>query len=247
MDKLQRLTFAELRECQNQYLKLAKKYKKYEKLKELYNELDEWHLKDVISGIGYVNALDDRATAYKTMKIDPYLAGGAAQALGGAGLGLYSAISAEEHNREVDQARTSTSVTAIERKVNYEMVESRLWNVCKSILSVLDTMPESSDIKSSFLNNLYNEAKSLASAGMNDEAIQKFELLNGYKDSRQRIESLKTKKSNARQMMILVCSLILALFVDIVSGVLFISFEAAIVVFIIGFLISFIYLQFKIK
>ena len=82
---------------------------------------------------------------------------------------------------------------------------------------------------------------------MNDEAIQKFELLNGYNDSRKRIESLKTKKSNARQMMILVCSLILALFVDIVSGVLFISFEAAIVVFIIGFLISFIYLQFKIK
>lgn len=244
MDKRQTLLFIELRECRKEYLTLAKKYRKGTALKKLYEEWDEWYLKGAVSKIGYINALDASVASRKAVKINPYVAGGAGQALGGAGLGVYSAINAEERNRKIEQNRHDTYIAARAAEANDKLVERELWSICESILKLLNSMPEVVKIREEFLDKLYSEAERLALQGKYDEAIQKFDLLNGYRDSEQRVSSLKSKKNSRGLKTLFISSALLSLFIVIFSGVLSAGFEVAIMVFLCSFGISFICLIF---
>ena len=247
MDKRQTLLFIELRECRKEYLTVAKKYRKGTALKKLYEKWDEWYLKGAVSKIGYINALDNSVASRKAVKINPYVAGGAGQALGGAGLGAYSAIKADQRNKEIDQSRHDTYIAAREAEANDKMSERELWSICESILKLLNTMPETKKIREEFLDKLYNEANRLALQGKYDEAIKKFDLLNGYRDSEQRVSSLKSKKTNGKLKLVFICSVLLSFFLVVFSGVISAGFEAVFIVFIFAFVISFIWLLFTMK
>jgi len=90
----------------------------------------------------YSLALAEDTNSRKKIKIDPYIAGGIGQGIGGIGMGVASAISADQRNKKIDSFRkytqdfvssTSSSATSTARELN---------NMYNEIMSIIDKYPE---------------------------------------------------------------------------------------------------------
>lgn len=77
--------------------------------------------------------------AYQTHKIDPYIAGGAAQSIGGVSAGVYTALSAADRNKKIDEMRTETARKSEDARFKASYSEKKLLEVVEQLEVLLDS------------------------------------------------------------------------------------------------------------
>ena len=86
-------------------------------------------------------AAAETVKAYKTHKVDPYIAGGAAQGLAGVGAGITTALSASERNKQIDTWRRESASKSSDAKYKSSASEKNLLET----LTQLETLINESD------------------------------------------------------------------------------------------------------
>ncbi len=121
--------------------------------------------KSVTSNSRYLRELKKRKT-------DPFLAGGATQAIGGLGVGAYAAVSAAENNANIDENRAKYKMQALEDDRKADESEKELLEVATKIEKILSSIPGIIKFRKNEKERLYNEKEqlyNLAKEKMKDE------------------------------------------------------------------------------
>lgn len=81
-------------------------------------------------------------TPIPSKKVDPYVAGGIADAIAGPGAGVYAATSAANRNAEIDNARIKT----MEAKIHKESEETKLIRIYNTVKEIVYSIPTAKQI-----------------------------------------------------------------------------------------------------
>lgn len=81
-------------------------------------------------------------TPIPSKKVDPYVAGGIADAIAGPGAGVYAATSAANRNAEIDNARIKT----MEAKIHKESEETKLIRIYNTVKEIVYAIPAAKQI-----------------------------------------------------------------------------------------------------
>lgn len=241
MDNL--IKYIELAEHRNIYCDMVKGEDK----STLLNLYKTWEVDYYKVGTSLINnsvSLQGHMSALKDFKVDPYIAGGAINGITGSGFaGVAGAISADARNQQIDQKRDYWNKKVFSTGVALKSAESALERTSLSIIDILNKYPACVKIREDYYKSKYDEATRLFLSKSYDQAIEKYTVLGDYKDSKSMIKACKSAKHEKKASGTLIASVILAFFLDLISGCLFISLEAAVSVFVIGFIISYIFIK----
>ena len=191
-----------------------------EKLKTAYRSLESAHstygsrlMHEALSRAGYVKALNEK-------KIDPYIAGGAASAIGGAGLGLSAGVSSAARNQKIDNLREHYSEKVNNDSLNTKTEERALLREAEKVKKIIDSIDDIKDYKAKKaeeeIEKRYQEAKRRMNNGSNDTklAYNTFLSLGNYKDSAELAENcqsiIKKKKNKVVRFALIACLCIAA-------------------------------------
>ena len=201
------------------YILMADDDKTRSELRTMYSRLEE-------EVRGHQAALTDEimnrmayGSALKSHKVDPFIAGGAGQAIGGIGGGLYAATSAASRNAQIDEARRQTA-----EKVRYSSMKSagsegRFLYALETLEDELNSIPAIRENILAEKEAKYQNAKScMASISTCEEAAKMFDQLGGYKDSERLKEASIRKKAGHSNTIALVTSLVIALVLAILAA-----------------------------
>lgn len=150
--------------------------------------------------------------AYKTHKVDPYIAGGAGQAIGGVGAGVYSALSANERNKQIDAARSKSLTESYSAQGSKNYAEKKLLESYYRLKELLDS---SKGIKEYYLEKDYKTGQSLLDSKSYELALVCFNKTRNYKDTEAIIEKIhelqnieKEKAAEKRKKILKIVALI---------------------------------------
>lgn len=211
----------DVRDHKSQYIALleAKDERKADELKELYNEWGKLFYSYGSALVMNTNALSNHVSSLKQHKINPYLAGGAANGALGLGAGVAAGVSAYARNTRIDEDRKRWGEEVQNTSMSLAENERLLLSKTESILSLV---------------NQYSEAKSVVE---NYYAVKKSEIETANYSHK------SSGFDGTRQLIIALCSAGAALFCSMF--VLAAGAQAFVTVFIIAFIISEIYFQIK--
>ena len=224
------------------FLDTPENQQKLKKAESLYENIDHQR-SDYISKVGN-EALSKEAyaVALKDKKIDPFVAGGTAQAIGGTALGAYAAIKTSSNNAIIDERRNTYKTMADEDSVVRAVSEDYLRSFIKELDELLNSEIAIKDYRESLLETAYQEAMSLKRNKSYVNAQEAFLSLGTYKDSSSQAKAcINTHMAKGIGALALMCALI-SLFVVLVSGVFIVGIGPALIVFGIAFVISIIVL-----
>ncbi len=157
------------------YTKLQERFKVY------YQDLLD-------SGLESANAVN----AYKTHKIDPYIAGGVGQAIGGAGVGLYTATSAAKRNQQIDSWRNESLINSSIANAKQEASEEKFLEVLNELDSLLSSRKQvNGQCTEMKTEDIYERGKRLLNGNNYLIAIKDFRSIREYKDSELLLEQAK--------------------------------------------------------
>lgn len=77
----------------------------------------------------------------KTKKIDPYIAGGVADAIGGVGLGVATAISAERRNAEIESRRIEAKEDVIKTEMSENSAQYEVERSFRNFIKIIEISP----------------------------------------------------------------------------------------------------------
>lgn len=146
----------ELNENYKLYLEMAKDSPYYDDLQKTYDKYSKiaakWYndlLDEGIARVGYDKAL-------KSHKVDPYIAGGLGQGIGGIGGGLYAAISTAENNARIDEYRAHYKNEVFNASSARSASEASLLEVMGVLDSILDSIPDIKKYREEYRKNVRN-------------------------------------------------------------------------------------------
>jgi hypothetical protein len=250
MESYQMRLIKEIAEKKNTYLTLAAETPQQEALERLYPEFEKYFSCYRSSLINEVGARLGYGSALKSHKIDPYIAGGAGQAIGGVGAGVYSAVSSANRNAQIDANRAYYGNQVLQTSTVTRSDENNLLNIAKQIDAVLNQVPLIKSFREDILERIYLDAKRNMDSNfemMVKQAKEDFESIAGYKDAAQLAKKCEQSKAQKRQLKIALCSLAFAAVVLLVSGVISCGLNAVVTVFLMAFVVSDIILQFMME
>lgn len=223
-----------------------------EELIELYDQLEKARSKHVDNMYMGVASRAAYGASLKEHKVDPFIAGGAAQGVAGLGAGIYAAGNAAARNDRIDASREynkkqvfDSSLATASSGASLDTVMYRIANKLNRNENIRSSRDLDKEIK-------YDAAKELMKdRGTIGIARKEFLKLGNYKDSAILADQCEKKektinKQNAHIDAIkisLILSLIITGFMVLTGGGLS---GWLLIVFIISFVIGFIYLEFRI-
>ena len=183
MNSVQKRTFDEILKNEDLYLNMAGAKRRtlvdeYARLKSASRKYTSGLLNEALSREGYRRAL-------KAHKVDPYLAGGAAQGLAGAGAGVLTALNADKKNKEIDalrnQYRDEVSDVEYENSIN----KKKFFEELDKMDSLLNSIGTIRNYRENKKEEDYQKAENLmkGDAAQTEEALNIFNSLGDYKDS----------------------------------------------------------------
>ncbi len=149
----------DLSENKGKYIEIAKKKSdlKEKELRGLYSEWTDLYFKYGVALIRNTNALQNSVSALKTLKVDPFIVGGAVNGLVGPVGGLVAGSNAYDRNRRIDQARSEA-----QKEVNNTIIELSNTKVdfelkTKNLISFICDFPEAAKISEQYQQNIKDE------------------------------------------------------------------------------------------
>ena len=208
------------------YLDTSEKQDKYRKAKDLYQKIEKEQL-NYISSIGNETlAREAYSVALKDKKIDPFIAGGVAQAIGGTIPGAYTAAKAASQNIEIEKSRSAYKTMVFEDSAVRIVAETTLRSLLYRLDELFRTEERLRNYRNSLLEMDYQGAKAA------------FLSLGNYKDSVSQAALCKNNKIARSVGFYSIVSTVLSCVIVLISGVFTAGIEASILVFIIAFIIS---------
>ena len=207
---------------------------------KLYQQIEEAQAQyyssvgnEALSRSAYANSLKEK-------KIDPFIIGGATQAIGGVVPGIYAAATAASHNKSIDNSRNIYKSMADNDIITRKVAEEKIRPLIKELDNLLNTEPIIHNYRLDLLEYDYQNALKMKKNKNFFQAREIFISLGDYKDS-VFLAAKCIKDSNLQNIMVIgILGGILSLFVLLISGVIFVSIEASLAVFCISFIISFV-------
>lgn len=138
MDKAQIRITKEIMENKEVYLSMAGEKKLaleeyYDRLIPLFNTYYRNLLNETVSRAGYDKTL-------RTHKVDPYIAGGAAQGIAGVGAGIVTAVNTDTNNKKIDSLRASYKDKVFNDSVATSISEKKVLDIVRIIDDILDSV-----------------------------------------------------------------------------------------------------------
>lgn len=152
----------------------------------------------------------------RNFKMDPYIAGGLAQGIGGLGAGIYASYKTAEKNKQIDESRILYEENARNATINLKTVEHQLVKVADHLIYLLNednvfnkTKKKEKKITTEELYDKYkNQLLNNDSSIDLEEAMEFFLSLDRYKDSKKLYFLCKKKKMQKKRNLILIIILI---------------------------------------
>lgn len=223
-----------------------------ERLIELYDQLEKArskHVENMYMGIASRAAY---GASLKEHKVDPFVAGGAAQGVAGLGAGIYAAGNAAARNDRIDASREYNKKQVFDSSMATASSSASLSTILSSIVGRLNRYEDIRSSRENYKKYKYDSAKRLMeNRVLIEEARKEFLMLGDYKDSAElavqcEIKAKTINKQNAHfdaLKISLILSLVLTVFMFLFGG----GFsEFLLFFFLICFVIGFIYCEFKI-
>lgn len=225
------------------FLDSSENQHKYGQAEALYQKVDKAQ-SDYISSVGN-EALSRGAysAALKDKKIDPFIAGGSAQALGGIAPGVYTAVKASSRNAEIEVRRNTYKTMVFEDSSARKTAENSLKSLLHELDELLNTEKKIKSYRESLLEIDYRAALTLKSNKDYEKAKAAFLSLGNYKDSVSQATSCKSNNSARSIGTVAIFSAFLSIFIVLISGVFTAGIEAAVIVFVIALFINVIVLM----
>lgn len=120
--------------------------------KKAYDIFNEKVGEYLLSVLNHVEALQDNTRAITTKKIDPYIAGGAMNGIAGPVAGVATAISADNRNKSIDEARKETAQRKIQTQVSESSAETSLKRAYEDVMRYVRRVPSAYEIYTKALN-----------------------------------------------------------------------------------------------
>ncbi len=198
------------------YLSMAEKEQNYHEIQILYEKFSTEFM-------SYYNKLSDEVfdrmaykAALKRHKVDPYIAGGIGQGIGGVGAGIYAARSTAARNAQIDANRAYYKEKVFDSSSATSAVEENLLFLTKNLDALLDSINEIREYRKKEIEKIYFSAKELSkkfySKKNREEAEKKFKSIENYKDSKDLAEKCKSNGIIFTQSIIFLCSFIPTVF-----------------------------------
>ena len=160
---------------------------------EIVNIFPEYYSDLLDSGLAAANTVN----AYKTHKIDPYIAGGIGQGIGGVGVGIASAVSSAQRNQMIDTWRAESSKKSDQAKQKQMSSEKLLVEAFDKLIETLDSSKNVQDYRK---NQIYNSGIQLLKNKQYALALSQFEKTRNYKETEIYLKEIgnwwKSKKNN---------------------------------------------------
>lgn len=213
MDKAQTRITKEIMDNREIYMNMIGDQKErlavlYDELVPLYNKYYRDLLNESMSRMGYSLAL-------KEHKVDPYLAGGAAQGAAGLGAGIVTALHADARNQKIDSNRAAYKKAVFNDSLATSISERKVLDVVKRIDELLDANETIKQYRDQKMEEEYQKAMEYMKSG-SMLAHDIFLSLGDYKDSRSMAEKSidANNASLVKQVIILsvICSAFVGLF-----------------------------------
>lgn len=242
----------ELYENKPYYLKLMGDDKE---LIELYDQLEKArskHLDNMYMGVASRAAY---GASLKEHKVDPFIAGGAAQGVAGLGAGLYAASSSAARNDRIEAAREYNKRQVLESSMASASSGASLSTIMGRIVSKLNRNESIRAYRNDYKELKYKVAKELMNDNITINAARKeFLFLGNYKDSevlaKQCEEKAKVVKKDNEHKTALITSAVIATLIALF--LLFSTWGAKDALFFTGFtfvaafIMGFIYCEIRI-
>ncbi len=201
-------------------------------------------LNEIGARVGYNAAL-------KSKKIDPFVAGGIGQGVAGTGAGIYVAANTAINNKKIDANRKYYKNEVFQTNIQTTSSERQLLDIAATLDCKLDSIAKIREYRENELEKLYHKAKGMMSNILNKtkiiEAEKIFRSLGNYKDSSSLADRCDNRKRESKQVLVLLYSILLTVFVVLFSRAYSFGSEGFWTVSICAFVISEIILQFYIK
>ena len=122
----------------------------FKRAEEAYIAFDKALGNYVISIYDNLQSLQDNTQALKAIKIDPYIAGGAANGIAGVGAGISTGIGADIRNQAIDETRKETAQRLRETTYNKYSTKNTLEIKYEALMEYVKLDPVA--------NSIYEEA-----------------------------------------------------------------------------------------
>ncbi len=232
------------------FLDSSENQHKYRMAESIYQKIDSAQSKYITSVGNEALSRGVYSAALKDKKIDPYIAGGAAQAIGGVVPGVYTAVNAASRNAKIEEQRNTYKKMVDEDSSVRKVAENTLRSLLNELDELLNTEDKIKNYRESLLENDYQAALKMKDNKEYENAKAAFISLGNYRDSVSQANSCNTSIIVRSIGAFAIVSAFLSLFIVLISGVFVAGLEASIIVFVIAFFISGIVLavmQFKNK
>lgn len=211
-------TVLDISKNQDEYIRLSGNDQDIIELYKRFNKLyGEYYLSlqmEIGNRMSYSSALT-------TVKVDPYIAGGAAQGLAGIGAGIYAAGSVAERNQRIDDERVYLKQKVQESARLSGSKESQVVQLANIISSALNSIDKIKEYRETKWEADYKTASDLMKKTMNKEALVKaraiFLSMNGYKDSRGCAKRCEELRDGIKQKICLIVSTVMAVIMILIG------------------------------
>ena len=153
----------------------------------LYGEIERLlpqYYGDVLNaGLEAANALK----AHKTVKVDPYIAGGAAQGIGGIGAGIVGATTAAQRNKQIDEWRKDSLQKSNHAQYQLRSSEDKISPLIEELTELLNSSKNVQDYRK---NKTYLSGEQALSSQQYLAALSCFESTRGYKNTENYINEI---------------------------------------------------------
>lgn len=162
----------------------------------------------------------------KNFKMDPYVAGGLAQGIGGLGAGIYASYKTAEKNKQIEESRIFHEENARDAKVNLKTIEHQLVKVANHLISLLKeddvfnkSKKQEKKITTKELYEKYRKQILNNESNINlDEMMEFFLSLDRYKDSKKLYFLCKKKKKQKMKNIIIIIISIIIFFIMYIAN-----------------------------
>ena len=162
----------------------------------------------------------------KNHKIDPYIAGGLAQGIGGLGAGIYASYKTAENNQKIEESRIFYEESSRDAKINLKTIEHQLIKVANHLISLLKedgvfnkTIKQEKKITTEELYEKYRKQILSNESNINlDEMMGFFLSLDRYKDSKKLYFLCKKKKEQKLKRVIMVIISLIIIFIIYITN-----------------------------
>lgn len=205
--------------------------------KELYRKMDILYSTCLSSSGDEALSRSAFQDSLRSKKIDPFIAGGVSQSIGGFFTGAYTALEMDSYNRRIEAKRNTLKKMAEADSAERSAAEIRLRPVIHRLDEILDSNSYIKHYRDDLREDDYRKAISLKSEKSYIRAAELFLSLGEYKDSEEMAELCNRKSITDAICLLIIISTVLSIIIVFISGVFLSGIKASLIVFMIAFAI----------